>query len=364
MKIREVIQVLEEWAPPILQETYDNSGLYCGHMEAETQGALVCLDVTDEVIEEALAKGIHLIIAHHPLIFKPLKNLVPKNETQRLLYKAIKNDLAIYGIHTNLDNVLHGVNGIVAEKLGLEKVEILAPGKDELLKLAVFVPNSHVAAVQKALFDAGTGSIGNYTDCSFNAQGEGTFTAMEHAQPYVGQKHQLHTEPETKIEVILPSRILPQALQQMKKAHPYEAVAYDIYALKNPDPTTGAGIVGELKQAVATSDFLYDLKKIFGIPYIKCTQKTPKTVKRIGFCGGSGAFLIPVAQQKGCDLYLSADIKYHDFFAANEAFGIVDLGHYESEQFTMELIIKYLSEKLITFAACKTEVITNPVKIF
>lgn len=364
MVLKEIIKHLEQWAPPILQESYDNSGLYCGNPDDEIQGVLVSLDITSEVVEEAIRKGLNLIVAHHPLIFKPLKSMVVKDDVTRALHLAIINNIALYGIHTNLDNVLHGVNGFVAQKMGLRNVQILAPGRDSLVKLVVFVPHKHAEAVQSAMFQAGAGHIGNYSECSFMLAGSGTFKPNAVAQPFVGEEGKRHIEPETRLEMILPHRLLSATLSAMHQAHPYEEVAYDVYPLSNDDPTTGAGIIGELQEEQSVCDFLYQLKKIFELPYIKCTKKMPEKVKRIAFCGGSGAFLINQAKRSGAQLYISADIKYHEFFAADSSFGIVDLGHYESEQFTIELISKHLNEKLITFASQKTEVNTNPVIIF
>ncbi len=361
MKLNSIISELEQFAPPALQESYDNSGLLIGDREQEITGVLVTLDVTVPVLDEALQKKCNLIVAHHPVIFKGLKSITGKNPVERIVARAIKNDVAIYAIHTNLDNVSRGVNGILAEKLGLSNTRILAPKKDLLRKLVTFCPKSHAEAVREAIFKAGAGRIGNYDSCSFNAEGEGTFRGSEDTNPFVGEKGKLHFEPEVRIETIFPAYLENAVINQMKAAHPYEEVAYDIYPLGNAFDQTGAGMIGELEEEMEETRFLEYIKSITGTPCIRYSDLTGKAVKKVAICGGAGSFLIHSALGAGADVFLTGDIKYHDFFEADGKMIIADIGHYESEQFAKDLISSLLIKKFSNFAVLISETRTNSV---
>ncbi|MEO7049455.1 MAG: Nif3-like dinuclear metal center hexameric protein, partial [Ferruginibacter sp.] len=361
MQIIDIISSLEKIAPPYLQEEYDNAGLLTGNADWDFSGALICLDATEAVVLEAIEKKCNLIIAHHPIIFKGLKKITGYNYVEKTIITAIKNDIAIYAIHTNLDNVIDGVNGKIAEKLGLINRNILSPKNGLLQKLSVFVPVSDQQKLLDALFAAGAGNIGNYSECSFTIEGSGTFKAGNETNPYVGKIGERHLENEVKIEVIFPVWMQGQIINAMKAAHPYEEVAHDIYNLANTYHQTGSGLIGELEKPVSESDILEILRMTFKVPVVKHTAFTGKMVKKVAVCGGAGSFLTKTAMQAGADIYITSDIKYHEFFDAEERMLLADIGHYESEQFTIELLFDILRENFPNFAVLKTGVNTNPV---
>ena len=364
MKIKEVISLLENIAPVQLQESYDNAGLLTGSNEWECKGILISLDTTEDIVKESVEKKCNLIVAHHPIIFGGLKKITGKNYVERTVIAAIKNDVAIYAIHTNLDNVIQGVNGRMADQLGLINRQILSPKKDLLKKLVVLVPVLHAEIVRTAVFNAGAGHIGNYSECSFNNAGEGTYTAGEDTSPFIGDKGKQHTENEIKIEVVFQSWLEAAILKAMLKAHPYEEVAYDIISLSNNLSTTGSGLIGELPAEMEEKAFLTQIKNAFNLQAIKHTSLKEKPVKKIALCGGAGSFLIKIAIAAGADIYITSDVKYHEFFDAENRLVIADIGHYESEQYSINLLFDILKEKYPTFAVLKTEINTNPVHYF
>lgn len=361
MKIADVISALEKLAPPSLQEDYDNAGLITGNASWQCSGILCSLDATEEIVEEAKSKNCNLVVAHHPIIFRGLKKITGKNYVEKTIISAIKNNIAIYAIHTNLDNVIDGVNNKIADKLQLVNRKILLPKENLLMKLYTFVPKDNAEQVRSALFTAGAGFIGNYSEASFNAQGVGTFKANENANPFVGEIGKRHEENEIKIEVIFPSYLKQNIIEKLIAAHPYEEVAYDIVSLSNEHHQIGGGLIGELQNEIAELELLSALKKNFNLSVIKHTKMLNKPVKKIAVCGGAGSFLIGKAIAAKADVYITSDIKYHEFFDANDRLVIADIGHYESEQFTIELLHEVLQAKFPNFAVLKTEKQTNPV---
>ncbi len=361
MKINAVIAVLEKAAPPALQEQYDNAGLLTGHGNIECTGILCTLDATEEVIQEAISNKANLVVAHHPIIFGGIKKLNGKNYAEKAVILAIKHDIAIYAVHTNLDNVLQGVNGKIATLLGLTHTAVLLPRENTLKKLFTFVPVAHAGKLRQALFSAGAGYIGNYSECSFNTEGSGTFKAGAGTNPFVGEQGAQHTEPEVRIEMIFPAVIERALIEALKKNHPYEEVAYDLVPLTNTHPGTGAGLTGNLPEPVSEEIFLQQLKTVFGTPAIRHTAFSGRPVQKVAVCGGAGSFLISKALAAGADAYVTADLKYHEFFDANDRLLLCDIGHYESEQFTTDLLQEFLQQNFPTFAVLKTKVKTNPV---
>ena len=361
MTVKSICELIEEVAPLALQESYDNAGLLVGDSQMEVTSALVCIDITVEVIDEAISKNCNFIISHHPLIFNGLKRITGQNEVQRCVAKAIKNDIAIYAAHTNLDNVLEGVSGRMAEKIGLKNVRILQPKQNVLLKLVTYVPKIHSFAVREALFNAGAGQIGNYDSCSFNSDGTGTFIANVNAQPFVGKIDELHSEPETKIEVILPDYLKYKVLDALISSHPYEEPAYDFIPLRNAWNQVGAGVVGELEVAEDELKFLNRMKEIFNVPTIRHTQLSGKKIKRIAVCGGSGSSFLNDAILAKADVFISGDFKYHEFFDADNRILIADIGHFESEQFTKDIFFEIITKKMPTFAVQISDSKTNPI---
>ena len=364
MQIIDVIQTLEAQAHPSLQELYDNAGLLTGSPGWECKGILCTLDATEAVIMEAKARGCNLVVAHHPIIFGGLKKINGKNYVEKTVIAAIKNDIAIYAIHTNLDNVIYGVNNRIADRLGLINRQILLPKAGLLMKLYTFVPIAQADQVREALHKAGAGHIGTYSEVSFNAEGTGMFKGSENSTPFVGQPGKPHQEKEIKIEVILPAYLQSTVVKALFEAHPYEEVAYDIVSLTNENQLVGSGMLGELPEAMEETGFLHMLKTSFSLEIIRHTPFLGKKLQKIAICGGSGSFLTGKAIAAGADAFVTADIKYHEFFDANDRILLVDIGHWESEQFTTELLIEILQAKFPTFAVLKSGIKTNPVNYF
>lgn len=363
IKIRQVIEFLEEKAPVSLQESYDNSGLLIGDSDAMVSGVLVCLDVTEDVLEEAIDEGCNLIVAHHPLIFGGIKRLNGRNHIERCIVKAIKNDIAIYAIHTNLDNVIQGVNAEFARRLKLKDTRILKPLSNNLFTLVTYSPVSHYQKVLDALFEAGAGRVGDYDECSFRNNGHGTFRAGSNSKPFVGEIGERHTEDEVRIELIFPGYRRKEVEKALKVSHPYEEVAFNIYQNLIPNPETGAGMLGLLNHPMEATEFLKFLKEAMELEFIRHTE-FKGTIEKVALCGGSGSFLLPDALHAGAQVLITSDFKYHQFFDADNRLMIADIGHYESEKYTIDLIGRWLSEFFPTFAVIFTKTITNPVKFY
>lgn len=355
---------MEQWAPLSYQESYDNSGLLLGDPDTEITGILVTLDATEAVIDEAIASGCNIVVAHHPIIFKGLKKFNGKNYVERTVIKALKNDVAIYAAHTNLDSVAGGVNFRIASQLGLQNVRVLAPKSEVLTKLITFVPVADTQRVLDALHAAGAGEIGNYTKASFRSEGLGAYQAGTGANPTLGQVDEYHVEPEHRIEVILPTHQQGAVLAALRQAHPYEEVAYDLVTLANQHSEIGAGAIGDLPVPMTELDFLAHLKRAMAITLIRHTPLLNRPVRRVAVCGGVGSFLLPDAIRAGADVFVTADYKYHEFFDAEGRIVIADINHYESEQFTKQLIQERLSKKFDTFAVILSETVTNPVHYY
>ena len=363
MKISEIISCLEAFAPREYQEEYDNAGLLTGSPDWECSGVLVALDSPESIVKEAIQKKCNLIVAHHPIIFGGLKKLTGANYVEQAILTAIRNNVAIYAVHTNLDNQLHGVNGKIAEKIGLVSQKVLVPLKATLYKLFTFSPKDHADRVRNALFMAGAGHIGNYTEASFNSDGTGTFKAGPGANPFVGLLGQRHAEEEIKIEVIFPGILRPKILSALKENHPYEEPAYDLVELNNDQDDLGTGIIGELEHQ-SEKEFLSLLKKTFNLQVIRHSPLTGRPIGKVAVCGGSGSSFITNALNAGADAYISADIKYHHFFDGEGRMLIADIGHFESEQFTIDLLHDLLRQKFRNFAVLKPETLTNPVNYY
>ncbi|MEY2828748.1 MAG: hypothetical protein RIQ33_606, partial [Bacteroidota bacterium] len=341
MKIADIIQQLETFAHPSLQESYDNAGLIVGDASTEISKAIICLDAIESVVDEAIAEKANLIIAHHPIIFSGLKKLNGKNYVERVIIKAIQHNIAIYAIHTNLDNVLQGVNQKIAEKIGLKNCQILAPKSGVLKKLVTFVPVEFAEKLKSALFQAGAGNISNYDECSFAMEGKGTFRGNEFSNPTIGEKGKREEVQETRLEIIFENFQQSKILKTLFETHPYEEVAYDIYALENNHPQIGAGLIGELETEMNEISFLQHTKKLLETNCIRHSHFIHKKIKKVAVCGGSGSFLLKTAIQQNADAFVTADFKYHEFFDADAKILIADVGHYESEQFTIDLLYDY-----------------------
>lgn len=362
MKIKEIVSALERFAPLPLQDGFDNAGLQIGLTDAEATGALLCLDVTESVLDEAIASGCNLVIAHHPLLFKGYKSITGKDYVERCILKAIRNDLVIYAAHTNLDNAAGGVNFKIAEKIGLNNLRVLAPKESSLLKLVVFVPFAHADTVREALFTAGCGHIGNYSACSYQVEGIGSFRAEEGATPFCGSVGKLHREDEMRIETILPAFRQGAAIRALLAAHPYEAPAFDLYPLQNSWSEAGAGMIGELDKPEEALDLLQRIKQLFQVACIKHNNHLMKPIKRVALCGGSGGFLLQQAIRSGADLFLTGEIKYHDFLGHEAEILMAEIGHYESEQYTTEIFYSIIRDQFPTLLLQQSRAGTNPIK--
>ncbi|MGB0390918.1 MAG: Nif3-like dinuclear metal center hexameric protein [Salibacteraceae bacterium] len=359
--IKDVVSYLEGIAPSRLQESYDNAGLIVGEYNTEVTGVLICLDSIEATIDEALKLGANLIVAHHPIVFKGLKRFNGNNYVERTVIKAIKNDIAIFAIHTNIDSVINGVSAKIAEKLGVENLSVLSQKETDMMKLETYVPVNKTNEVLAALFKAGAGTEGGYSNCSFASEGRGSFIPMEGSNPYVGDVGKIHQERETKLEVTFSSGLKSKVINSLIKAHPYEEVAYNVFKLENVSTREGLGVIGVLPEKVEAKEFLARIKTKMKAGVVRYTQSNKSHVKRIAICGGSGSFLLSAAKKAKADLFLTADFKYHEFFDSENELVIADIGHYESEQYTSELLYDLLTQKFSTFAIRISAINTNPV---
>jgi dinuclear metal center YbgI/SA1388 family protein len=361
LKVKDVSQYLESIAPRAYQENYDNAGLITGSQNDDVTGVLVTLDCTEDVVQEAIEGKCNLIVAHHPIVFKGLKKLTGVNYVERTVIKAIRNNISIYAIHTNLDNVHTGVNRRICEKIGLTNLRVLVPKKDSLMKLVTFIPSEQAGPVLEALYGAGAGQIGNYNNCSFTLEGTGTFKPNESANPHIGKALTQEFVKETRAEVIFPAHAEARVMEALRKAHPYEEVAYYLTTLSNENQEVGSGMTGELETPLEPIEFLKRLKISMDLSVVRHTRLLDKPVQKIAVCGGSGSFLLPQAIHSGAQFYVSADFKYHEFFDAEDRITIADIGHYESEVFTKDLLVEVLTKKFPTFAINFSRTVTNPI---
>jgi dinuclear metal center YbgI/SA1388 family protein len=361
MKLSELCSYLDNAVPLSFQEGYDNSGLQVGLPEREITAALITLDVTEKVIDEAIQKGCDIVISHHPLIFSSIKKIAGRSATDRILFKAIKNDIAVYSSHTNLDMISEGVSRKMAQKLGLQNIKVLKPLKGKLIKLVVYIPEDHIEKVREAVFNAGAGFIGNYDRCGFNVSGTGSFRAGEGTNPYKGEKGKDHIEKEIRFETVVFSHLKEKVVNALLEAHPYEEVAYDIYSLENDNIDYGLGCTGDLGEPLSGNDFLSLVSSVFDSRGIRYSGQTGKTVKKIALCGGAGASLLNDAVSSGADVYVTGDIKYHTWFEADDRILLVDCGHFESEKFSTEILYDLIVKKFPKFAVRFSETNTNPI---
>ncbi len=362
MNIKEIISVLEEMAPLAYAEDFDNVGLLVGDQDVEATGVLVCHDALENIIDEAIAKNCNLVVCFHPILFSGLKKITGKNYVERAVIKAIKNDIAIYAVHTALDNHQEGVNKIFSDALGLINTKILIPKQNFIRKLVTFTIPENAEEVRNALFDAGAGTIGNYENCSFNSKGIGTYMGNEHSNPQVGERFEFVQGDEIKIEVTFEKHLENKILKALFKSHAYEEVAYEIYELQNQHQNIGLGMIGELKNPMNEKEFLLFAKEKMQCGGIRHSNFTGKEIKKVAVLGGAGSFAIKNAIQAGADAYLTADLKYHQFYEAENKLLLADIGHFESERYTKNYIVDYLRKKILNFAIILSEENSNPVK--
>ena len=362
MIVQDVINHLHDLAPLAYAEDFDNVGLLVGDKNQSVSGILVTLDTLEAVVDEAIEKNCNLIVSFHPIIFKGLKKITGKTYVERVVIKAIQYNIAIFSIHTALDNAIEGVNSIICDQLGLKNKNILIPQKGTIKKLQTYVPKSNAEALRLALFSAGAGSIGNYKSCSFNAEGKGTYMGNENSNPVIGEKGELHTENETAISVTYSKHLESKVLKALFEAHPYEEVAYEITTLENTNQHIGIGMIGELENEMNELECLKFIKDKMHTECVRHSKLLKKSIKRIAVLGGSGSFAIAAAKAANADLLVTSDLKYHDFFTAESDIVLADIGHYESEQFTKSFLVDYLSKKITNFAVILSKTNTNPIK--
>jgi len=363
-RIVDIISYLENFAPLAYQESYDNCGLLVGDKNEACTGVLVCLDIIEDIIDEAISKKCNLIVAHHPVIFSGLKKLTGANYVERIIIKAIQHNIAIYAIHTNLDNLEHGVSGMLAQKIGLKNVRVLAPKKGILSKLVTYIPVLETDKVLKGIFETGAGSIGQYNECSFIVQGTGSFQPMKGTKPYMGEIGKQEKVLENRVEIIYPNHLESKVVAALQAHHPYEEPAFDLISLLNQYAQVGSGCIGDLEKPMQPRDFLAYISKKLELSCVRFTTAYTGEIKKVALCGGSGSFLLKNAISSQADVLITGDFKYHDFFDADNKIIIADIGHYESEQFTQQLMYDIIMKKFPTFAIRLTEINTNPVKYF
>lgn len=361
-KISDIIACIEQMAPLAYQESWDNSGVQVGDVNQEVKAVLLCVDITEATLDEAIERGANLIISHHPLIFKDIKKLTGRNYIERVIIKAIQHDIVLYSAHTNMDKCLGGVNFRIAQKLGLKNIRVLAPEANYLYKIVTYVPQSHIEKVRQAMWSAGAGTIGAYDSCSYTSEGNGTFRAQEGCNPFIGKINELHTEPELRLEMVVPKDKSGRVVAAIHSAHPYEEPAIDILPLANDYSQLGLGCVGELENPITETEMLHYIKDKLNIQYIRHTQTSNKLISRVALCGGSGAEFIPNAIREKAGIYITADVKYHDFFNTENQIVIADIGHFESEQCIKEVFYEQLSKNFINFAISMAECDKSPVK--
>ena len=364
MKVKDVIQILESLAPQSYSEDFDNTGLLVGDSSMEVSGILVTLDTLESVVDEAIENSCNLIVSFHPIIFSGLKQIVGQSYVERTVAKAIKNDVAIFAIHTALDNSWNGVNAMICEKLSLSKRQILIPQPGTIQKLVTFVPTSEANQVREALFEAGAGSIGNYENCSFNVKGTGSFNGNEDSNPQRGEKGTTHFEEEIQIGVTFPKHCHTKVLNALFSSHPYEEVAYEVFVLENSNQHIGMGMIGEMQEVLTEKQFLDFLKERMNTQCVRHSELLNKSIKKVAVLGGSGSFALNAAIKAGADAFVTADLKYHDFFKAEKTILLADIGHYESEQYTKELLVSFLNKKITNFAIVLSQINTNPITYF
>ncbi|MBB6460655.1 Nif3-like dinuclear metal center hexameric protein [Flammeovirga kamogawensis] len=364
MKVKDIINKLDALAPSMYQEGYDNAGLITGSGNDIVTKVLVSLDCTEEIVQEAIEKGCNLIVAHHPIVFKGLKRLNGKNYVERTIIKAIKNDISIFAIHTNLDNMQHGVNAKICDLIGLTNQRILAPTQANLFKLVTYVPINDIEKVETALHLTGAGKIGNYEGCNFKSEGTGSYTPNINSNPTIGEHGKREYTPEIKLEVQFQKHLKGKIINALLNSHPYEEIAYQITALENTNNEIGSGMYGTLAVPEEEIDFLKRIKQTFGVGVIRHTPLLNKKIKKVAVCGGSGSFLLRNARSINADIFITGDFKYHEFFDAEGKIVIADIGHYESEQFTSDLLKDYIESQFDKVICLKTTINTNPINYF
>lgn len=361
MIISDVIGYLEELTPLAYAEEFDNVGLLVGNKENKCSGILVCHDALEEVIDEAVAKNCNLVVCFHPILFSGLKKITGKNYVERSIIKAIKNDIAIFAIHTALDNNRQGVNQILCDTLGLINSKILIPKQNYIYKLTTYVPKNHANELKQILFKAGAGSVGNYDECSFSSHGIGSFKGNKLSNPTIGKPSVYQEVDEIKLEFIFEKHLKQNILNTLIQNHPYEEVSYEVILLENELQNVGMGMIAELPEEMDEKEFLLMVKEKTATGGIRHSNFLNKKIKKVAVLGGSGSFAIQSAKAQKADAFITADLKYHDYYQSEKSILLADIGHFESERYIKNYIVEFLKKKITIFAIILSEINTNPV---
>ena len=362
MIIKEILDVLEEMAPLAYAEDFDNVGLIIGNENQIATGVLICHDALESVVDEAIEKNCNLVVCFHPILFLGIKKLTGKNYAERSIIKAIKNDIAVYAVHTALDNHQKGVNKMFCDALNLKNTKILIPKQNFIRKLITYTILENAEKIRNALFKAGAGRIGNYDNCSFNSNGFSTYQGNKNSNPTIGNAKEFTQTNEIKIEVTFEKYLESKILKALFTNHIYEEVAYEIYDLQNSHQNVGLGMIGDLENTMSEKEFLFFVKEKMQCENIRHSVFRNKEIKKVAVLGGAGSFAIKNAIQAGADAYLTADLKYHQFYEAENRILLADIGHFESERYTKNYIVDYLIKKMPNFAFILSKENTNPVK--
>ena len=365
MVIKQITQFLEQKFPLYLQEDFDNCGVQCGDVRQEITGVMVCFEMSEQVIDEAIAEGCNLVISHHPLILKRgITKILPTDRVGAMICKALAHNMVLYSMHTNIDSGVGGGNDVFAEKLELQNVKVLEPHKGLYRKLVVFVPKENAEALKSALFEIGCGVQGNYDSCGYTLHGQGQFRPLEGANPHIGEENRLEHVEEERIEMIYPTGLQRTVVQTIYEHHPYEEPAFDLLPLENESRTIGLGRIGELPKEMSVSEFLEFLKDKIGFEHCRYAGDPTKLIRKVALCGGGGSSFIDLAIASGADAYVSGDFKYHDFFKSHSGTLLVDIGHYEGEFFIKNIIHQQIKENFSNFAALISKMEKVEVKYF
>jgi dinuclear metal center YbgI/SA1388 family protein len=346
MDVRSIIGILERWAPRDVAMQDDNPGLQCGSVADPVRGILVSLDADLPVIQEAVRKRRTMIVTHHPFLFRPLRSIDTGSERGKIIELLLRHRISLYAAHTNLDFSAGGTSHALAEALGVTHPVFLRRSHRLQKKIVTFVPPEHVDRIAQAMAAAGAGILGDYDECSFRVEGIGTFRGNEKSSPTVGKRGRRERVRETRLEMVVAGRQLEQVIGALQKEHPYEEVAYDVFPCENVSTTHGAGVVGSLRRPVALGTFLLRAKRTLGVKALRYTGNPARRVRTIAVCGGSGAELLDDALAAHADVFLTADVKYHDYQRARGKIALVDAGHFETELPVVPVVAQRLRTEL------------------
>lgn len=364
MKLKSFVKKIEKKYPLNLAYDWDNVGLLVGDNDQEINKIMVCLEANEKVINEAIENDIDLIITHHPFIFSKIKKVTTSDLKGNLIHKLIKNNISIYSMHTNFDIAFDGLNDYFAEMLELDNIKILDKTNSEnLYKLAVYVPKTHLDNVRTALGNSGAGHLGNYKECSFSSEGEGRFKPCDGANPYIGETNTLESVHEVKIETIVPQKILDKVISAMIKSHPYEEVAYDLYKLENKGDSVGLGRYGKLRTQMTFKELGLILKEKLDIKHLRVVGDLEEKVSKVAIVTGSGADMVKKAFKCGCDVLITGDMKYHDAQDTLDiGMKVIDCGHFDTEKVFADIMFEYINKEF-DIEVIKSNINLNPFKI-